>query len=92
MKEVEDQMLALVQKHCKAGRSPLCGNSIHQDRRFLELQMPRFLNYLHYRIVDVSTIKEVSQRWFPQELAGVPPKAGSHLALTDVLESIEELK
>jgi oligoribonuclease len=68
----------------------LCGNSIWNDRRFLEKEMPRLLDFLHYRMVDVSTIKELASRWYPN--LSRYPKKGAHLALDDALESIEELR
>ena len=71
--------------------APLCGNSVHQDRLFLAHEMPALEAYLHYRIVDVSTIKELVRRWYPQELQA-PPKRGAHQALDDIRESIEELR
>ena len=81
---------AFILEHCKPGESPLCGNSIHQDRRFLYKYMPRVTASLHYRNVDVSTLKELVKRWYPN----LKPyeKKGSHRALDDILESIEELK
>lgn len=89
--DAEAQSLAFVSAHCTARSSPLCGNSIHQDRRFLARYMPRLDHYLHYRNVDVSTIKELVRRWYP---AGPPPpeKKHAHLALDDIRESIEELR
>ena len=75
----------------KAGASPMCGNTICQDRRFLHRLMPRLERYFHYRNLDVSTIKELARRWAPPVLAGVS-KAGSHTALSDVHDSINELK
>ena len=75
----------------KAGASPMCGNTICQDRRFLHRLMPRLERYFHYRNLDVSTIKELARRWAPSVLAGVS-KAGSHTALSDVHDSINELK
>ena len=71
--------------------APLCGNTVHQDRRFMARYMPAFDAYLHYRIVDVSTLKELARRWNPGVLAGVA-KEGRHEALADVYESIEELR
>lgn len=76
--------------HCAPGRSPLCGNSIGQDRRFLFKYMPELEAFLHYRNVDVSTIKELSLRWYPR--LPPPPKRKAHRALDDILESIEELR
>ena len=71
--------------------APLAGNTVHQDRRFMARYMPAFDQYLHYRIVDVSTLKELARRWRPDVLAGVT-KEGKHEALADVYESIEELR
>jgi oligoribonuclease len=73
------------------GASPLCGNTISHDRRFLRRYMPRFEAYLHYRNIDVSTIKELVRRWYPPE-RHAPGKKGSHLALDDIRESVEELR
>ncbi|HMB56967.1 MAG TPA: oligoribonuclease [Arenimonas sp.] len=73
-----------------AGKSPICGNSICQDRRFLVRHMPRLERYFHYRNLDVSTLKELSRRWSPQILAGLK-KAGAHTALSDIRESVAEL-
>ncbi|KAK2702761.1 hypothetical protein QYM36_018637, partial [Artemia franciscana] len=70
----------------------LAGNSVHEDRRFLAKHMPRIINHLHYRIVDVSTIKELCRRWYPTEFLGQPKKMLKHRALDDILESIQELK
>ena len=71
---------------------PLCGNSIGTDRRFLATQLPAIEEYLHYRSVDVSTIKELARRWYPERLAEAPSKVGSHRALGDIRESIAELQ
>jgi oligoribonuclease len=71
---------------------PLCGNSIGTDRRFLAAYMPELEDYLHYRSIDVSTIKELARRWYPEEFAAAPKKSGAHRALDDVKESVEELK
>ncbi|MFQ5582570.1 MAG: oligoribonuclease [Mariprofundaceae bacterium] len=85
----EAQTLTFICQHIPQGASPLCGNSIHQDRRFLVRYMPKLEAYMHYRNIDVSTIKELTRRWYP---ALKPPvKKGSHLALQDVRESIAEL-
>lgn len=73
------------------GAAPLCGNTVHQDRRFMARYMPAFDEYLHYRIIDVSTLKELAKRWRPDVLEGVT-KEGKHEALADIYESIEELK
>jgi oligoribonuclease len=92
--EAEDQLLAFVQAHVPSpkDRPVLAGNSIHQDRRFIRRYMPRLDARLHYRMVDVSTIKELARRWFPQVIAKQPPKKDTHRALDDIRESIEELR
>ncbi len=89
--EVEERMLAFLAQHVPARISPMCGNSICQDRRFLVRWMPKFEAYFHYRNLDVSTLKELVKRWKP-ELAKGLVKHGKHEALADIYESIEELK
>jgi oligoribonuclease len=71
---------------------PLCGNSIGTDRRFLSVHLPEIEEFLHYRSVDVSTIKELARRWYPDALAGAPVKAGGHRAMDDIKESLVELQ
>jgi len=88
--DVERQALEFLAAHVPANASPLCGNSICQDRRFLARWMPRLEAHFHYRNLDVSTLKELVRRWKP-ELKGFS-KEGKHEALADILESIEELK
>ena len=88
---VQAQMLAFLAPHVPAGASPMCGNSICQDRRFLARWMPPLEAYFHYRNLDVSTLKELVKRWKP-ELAKGLKKEGKHEALADILDSIEELK
>ena len=90
-REAEAATLAFLEQHVEKKRSPLCGNTIWQDRRFLARYMPTLEDYLHYRMVDVSSIKELAVRWRPG-LAGGFSKKGGHRALDDILESIEELK
>ena len=90
--EAEARLLAFVEEHCAEGTAPLAGNSIWQDRRFLARYMPRFEGYLHYRLIDVSTLKELARRWRPDVLAKAPTKRGSHRALDDIRESLEELR
>ena len=89
--EVEALALAFLREHVPPKASPMCGNSICQDRRFLARWMPALEDHFHYRNLDVSTLKELARRWRPEALKGVP-KEGKHEALADVLESIEELK
>jgi oligoribonuclease len=87
------QTLAFLQEHIPVPRSvPLCGNSIGTDRRFLAKHLPEIEDHLHYRSVDVSTIKELAKRWMPSLLKGAPAKVGSHRALDDIRESIDELR
>ena len=88
--DAEAQTLAFLGIHVGRGVSPMCGNSICQDRRFLAREMPVLEGYFHYRNLDVSTVKELARRWAPAVLAGVN-KASTHSALDDVRESIEEL-
>ncbi|HRQ05319.1 MAG TPA: oligoribonuclease [Nitrosomonas halophila] len=89
--EVEAQMLAFLQEYVPAGASPMCGNSICQDRRFLARSMPQLEAYFHYRNLDVSTLKELAKRWKPDIMAGFN-KQGKHEALADIYDSLEELK
>lgn len=89
--EVEAQMLAFLEPYIPAGISPMCGNSICQDRRFLARCMPRLEAYFHYRNLDVSTLKELAKRWKPEIAQGFN-KQGKHEALADIYDSIEELK
>lgn len=86
---VETQTLDFLHAHVSAGTSPICGNSVCQDRRFLARLMPRLERFFHYRLIDVSTLKELTSRWYP----GFPkfPKAEKHEALADIRESIAEL-
>lgn len=88
----EAEVLAWLGERCKAGAVPLAGNSVHQDRAFLRRFMPGLHEFLHYRNVDVSTIKELMRRWAPDVLAGAPAKKGQHRALGDIEESIRELQ
>jgi oligoribonuclease len=89
--EVEAEMLNFLGRHVPAGASPMCGNSVCQDRRFLARYMPGLEAYFHYRNLDVSTLKELARRWKPEVMAGFS-KQGKHEALADIYESIEELK
>eukprot|EP00056_Hartaetosiga_gracilis_P016606 m.5499 g.5499 ORF g.5499 m.5499 type:complete len:199 (-) comp4311_c0_seq1:78-674(-) len=88
----ERRMLEFIQEHVPKGACPLAGNSVHADKMFLDKYMPSFMDHLHYRIVDVSSFKEVIRRWQPDVLANAPPKMGSHRALDDIKESITELQ
>jgi oligoribonuclease len=89
--EVEAEMIEFLSAHVPARVSPMCGNSVCQDRRFLARYMPRLEAYFHYRNLDVSTLKELARRWKPQLMPGLV-KQGKHEALADIYESIDELR
>jgi len=89
--DAERAAVDFLAKHVPASSSPMCGNSICQDRRFLARWMPKLESYFHYRNLDVSTLKELVRRWKPEAMKGFT-KEGKHEALADILESIEELK
>jgi len=89
--QAEDQLIAFLAQHVPAGKSPLCGNTVSQDRRFMFNYMPKLEQFFHYRTVDVSTIKELARRWRPELLKGFE-KRSKHEALADIYESIDELK
>jgi oligoribonuclease len=91
--DAEAQVLALVKEHVPEPRTvPLCGNSIATDRTFIVRHMPALDAWLHYRMIDVSSIKELARRWYPKAYYGAPVKAGGHRALADIRESGEELR
>ena len=92
LKKAEQIALQFVQKHCKKKTAPLCGNAIWQDRRFLVKYMPNLEQYLHYRTIDVSSIKELVKRWYPDDHAMPREKHSTHRVMDDILESIAELK
>lgn len=93
LEEAGAQTLAFIREHVPDARSvPLCGNSIGTDRRFLAIYLPEIEEHLHYRSVDVSTIKELVRRWYPEALSAAPAKAGGHRALDDIRESVNELR
>lgn len=89
--EAEQQTIAFLKQWVPAGKSPMAGNSICQDRRFLANYMPDLENYFHYRNLDVSSVKELARRWKPEALNGFK-KSGAHLAMDDIRDSINELK
>lgn len=91
MAQAEADTIAFLEKYLPAGASPICGNSVGQDRRFLYRYMPKLEEFFHYRYIDVSTIKELARRWKPEALDGFT-KTGAHLALDDIMESIGELQ
>ncbi len=91
--DAEEQVLGYIRQQCPDGtRPPLAGNTVATDRAFLIRDMPTLENFLHYRIVDVSSIKELSRRWYPRAYFNSPAKTGNHRALADIRESIEELR
>ena len=93
LEEAGAATLRFLREHVpEVGTVPLCGNSIGTDRRFLAVHLPAVEQHLHYRSVDVSTVKELCRRWYPEVLAGAPRKAGGHRALDDIRESVEELR
>jgi len=89
--DVEEACLAFLKQHVKSSISPMCGNTIHQDRRFMNRYMPKLEAYFHYRNIDVSTIKELCKRWQPEIAKGFS-KQQAHTALADIIESVEELR
>ena len=93
LREAEEAVLTFVREFVpEPGKAPLAGNSIGTDRAFLARDMVELEDYLHYRVVDVSSIKELARRWYPRAYFASPAKAGSHRALADIQESIEELR
>lgn len=93
LEEAGAQTMAFLREHIPEERSvPLCGNSIGTDRRFLATFLPEIEEFLHYRSVDVSTLKELARRWHPEAFASAPKKAGGHRALDDIRESLDELR
>jgi len=89
--DAEVRTLEFLSQHAEPGASPMCGNSICQDRRFLAREMPVLEKFFHYRNLDVSTLKELARRWAPDVLAGLQ-KTSKHLALEDIRESVDELR
>ncbi|WP_189305927.1 oligoribonuclease [Streptomyces albospinus] len=93
LEAAEAQVLDYIKQHVpEPGKAPLCGNSVGTDRGFLLRDMPTLESYLHYRIVDVSSVKELARRWFPRAYFNSPDKNGNHRALADIRESIAELR
>ncbi|XP_048418389.1 small fragment nuclease [Stegostoma tigrinum] len=92
LQQAEYEFLSFVRQHTPPGLCPLAGNSVHADKKFLDKYMPQFMKHLHYRIIDVSTIKELCRRWYPDEYEDAPKKKASHRALNDIRESIKELQ
>ncbi len=92
IQQAEQQTLAFLRDHCEEGKAPLAGNSVWMDRVFMMKYMPRLYNYLHYRTIDVSTIKELAKNWYADQDQFRFKKNNTHRALDDIIESIEELK
>ncbi|MBI2094918.1 MAG: oligoribonuclease [Candidatus Omnitrophica bacterium] len=92
LKQAEERTLAFIKAHCKERTAPLCGNTIWQDRRFLVKYMPRLEGYLHYRMIDVSSVKELVGRWYAGDHKMPRAKRQTHRVMNDILESIEELR
>ena len=90
--EAEQQVLAYLREHVEPHKAPLCGNSIATDRGFLARDMKELDSFLHYRMVDVSSVKELARRWYPRVYFNSPKKAGGHRALADIHESVKELR
>lgn len=92
IEQAQEQVLAYVKQHAPvAGKAPLGGNSVGTDKGFLQVQMPELVEHLHYRIIDVSSIKELAKRWYPRAYNHAPAKTGGHRALGDIRDSIDEL-
>ncbi len=93
LQEAGAATLAFIKEHVPNARQvPLCGNSIGMDRRFLAAYLPEIEEYLHYRSIDVSTVKELGRRWYPEDYAGLGKSSSAHRAMDDIKESVEELK
>lgn len=93
LEDAQAQVLAYVREHVpEAGKAPLAGNSVGTDKVFLDRDMPELIGHLHYRVIDVSSIKELARRWYPRVYFSSPQKHGGHRALADILESIDELR
>ena len=92
LSQAEEMVISYLQNHTVSGKSPLAGNSVGMDRNFIARDMPRLNEFLHYRTVDVSSIKELARRWYPKVYFNAPKKTGNHRALGDIKDSIEELR
>ena len=92
LKDAELETLAFLKQWCQPRKVPLCGNSIGTDRRFLARHLPDIENFLHYRSIDVSTIKELARRWYPEDLASYQKSASAHRAMDDIRQSVAELR
>lgn len=92
MEEAQRLVVEYVKEHVKGFRAPLAGNTVGMDKAFLERDMPELMDLLHYRVVDVSSIKELVRRWYPRVFFNAPAKTGGHRALGDIEDSIQELR
>lgn len=92
MEDAQQQVLEYVRAHVPHGKSPLAGNTVGMDKQFLDRDMPELMGHLHYRVVDVSSIKELVRRWYPRVFFNAPDKTGGHRALGDIQDSIRELR
>lgn len=92
LSQAEEMVIKYLKAHTVSGKSPLAGNSVGMDRNFIARDMPRLNEYLHYRTIDVSSIKELARRWYPKVYFNAPKKTGNHRALGDIQDSIEELR
>jgi len=93
LEDAQAQVLAYIRQHVpEPGKAPLAGNSVGTDKVFLDRDMPELVGHLHYRVIDVSSIKELARRWYPRVYFASPQKHGGHRALADILESIDELR
>lgn len=93
LQDAQAQVLAYIRQHVpEPGKAPLAGNSVGTDKVFLDRDMPELVGHLHYRVIDVSSIKELARRWYPRVYFSSPQKHGGHRALADILESIDELR
>jgi oligoribonuclease len=92
LEQAQEQVLGYLKEHVEPNKAPLCGNSIATDRGFLARDMKQLDDFLHYRMVDVSSVKELARRWYPRAYFNSPKKAGGHRALADILESVRELR
>jgi oligoribonuclease len=90
--EASDALLTYVRERVEPGKAPLAGNSVGTDKGFLERDIPDLIGHLHYRVIDVSSVKELARRWYPRAYFASPEKTGDHRALADILESIDELR
>ena len=92
LQECERRMLEFIKKHTEKGKSCLAGNSVYTDKAFLMKYMPDFMQHLHYRIIDVTSIRRLCRRWYPKEYESIPKKENTHRALQDIKESTERLR